>query len=132
MPSKSKATSEASKASTNEQLERMTAFNGTAMEIFSQACQAYASGVATLNGELMGFVNSRLNRDVELGRALSQCSNWSDAVNLQQAWAQQANQEYLAESSRLMELSSKVAKESWEPVHERANQVLTQLNKPGE
>ncbi len=132
MPSKSKATSEASKASTNEQLERMTAFNGTAMEIFSQACQAYASGVATLNGELMGFVNSRLNRDVELGRALSQCSNWSDAVNLQQDWAQQANQEYLAKASRLMELSSKVAKESWEPVYDQANQVLTQINKPGE
>ena len=132
MPSKSKATSEASKASTNEQLERMTAFNGTAMEIFSQACQAYASGVATLNGELMGFVNSRLNRDVELGWALSQCSNWSDAANLQQNWAQQANQEYLAEASRLMELSSKVAKENWEPVYDRANQVLTQINKPGE
>ena len=132
MPRKSKATSEASKARTNEQLERMTAFNGTAMEIFSQACQAYASGVATLNGELMGFVNSRLNRDVELGRALSQCSNWSDAVNLQQDWAQQANQEYLAEASRLMELSSKVAKESWEPVYDQANQVLTQPNKPGE
>ena len=132
MPSKSKATSEASKASTNEQLERMTAFNGTAMEIFSQACQAYASGVATLNGELMGFVNSRLNRDVELGRALSQCSNWSDAANLQQNWAQQANQEYLAEASRLMELPSKVAKENWEPVYDRANQVLTQINKPGE
>ncbi len=132
MPSKSKATSETSKASTNEQLERMTAFNGTAMEIFSQACQAYASGVATLNGELMGFVNSRLNRDVELGRALSQCSNWSDAVNLQQDWAQQANQEYLAEASRLMELSSKVAKESWEPVYDQANSVLTEFNKPVE
>lgn len=132
MPSNSKATSEASKASTNEQLERMTAFNGTAMEIFSQACQAYASGVATLNGELMGFVNSRLSRDVDLGRALSQCSNWSDAVNLQQDWAQQVNQEYLAEASRLMELSSRVAKESWVPVYDRANQVLTQINEPGE
>ncbi len=130
MPRKSKATSEASKARTNEQLERMTACNGTAMEIFAQSCQAYASGVATLNGELMGFVNSRLNRDVELGRALSQCSNWSDAVNVQQDWAQQANQEYLAEASRLMELSSKVAKESWEPVYDQANNVLTEFNKP--
>ena len=132
MPRKSKATSEASKARTNEQLERMTACNGTAMEIFAQSCQAYASGVATLNGELMGFVNSRLNRDVELGRALSQCSNWSDAVNLQQDWTQQANQEYLAEASRLMDLSSKVAKVSWEPVYDRATQVLTQITKPGE
>ena len=63
---------------------------------------------------------------------MSQCSNWSDAVNLQQDWTQQANQEYLAEASRLMDLSSKVAKVSWEPVYDRATQVLTQITKPGE
>ena len=129
MPSKSKAVSEASKMDTNEQLQRMAAVNGAAMEIFAQACQAYAKGVAALNGELMGFVNTCLNRDDELGRALSQCSDWSDAVNLQQDWAQQATQEYLAEAGRLTELASKVTKESWEPVYDRADKVLTEFNK---
>ena len=48
----------------------LAAFNGEAMEAFAQTCQAYARGAATLNGELMGFVNARLNHDAELGRAL--------------------------------------------------------------
>ena len=52
---------------------------GAAMEIFSQACQAYASGLATLNGELMSFVTTRLKHDAELGRALAKCSDWADA-----------------------------------------------------
>jgi hypothetical protein len=129
MPGKSKAVSEASQMGTNEHLERMATFNAASMEIFAQACQAYAKGVGTLNGELMGFVNTRLNRDVELSRALSQCGNWSDVVSLQQDWAQQATQEYLAEASRLTDLTSNVAKESWEPVYDRANKVLTEVNK---
>jgi len=37
------------------------------MEIFTQACQAYAVGMATLNSEVVSFVNARVNQDVELG-----------------------------------------------------------------
>lgn len=129
MPSKSNTTPATSQEGAAEQLDRMAAFNGEAMEVFVQACQAYVSGVATLNGELMGFVNTRLNHDAELSQALSQCGNWSDAANLQQNWAQQATQEYLAEANRLTELASKVAKESWEPVYDRASHIMTELNK---
>ena len=132
MPRKPEARSEALRNNANEQLERVAEFNGTAMEVFAQACQSYAKGVATLNEELMSFVNARLSRDVELSRALSQCSNWSDAASLQQQWAQQATQEYLTEAGRLTELASRVAKESWEPVYERANEVLSEFNKPAE
>jgi hypothetical protein len=128
MPSKSKAESERSQSNTNEQLNQMAAANGAAMEIFAQACQAYATGVATLNGELMGFVNTRLNRDIELSRALCRCANWSDAINLQQDWAQQATREYLAEAGRITDLASRVAQESWQPVYDRANKVLTEFD----
>ena len=129
MSNKSKTTPATSQGGTTEQLDHIAAFNGEAMEVFAQACQAYASGVATLNGELMGFVNTRLNHDTELSQAFSQCANWSVAVSLQQKWAKQAFQEYLAEASRLTDLASKVAKESWEPVYERAGRVMTELNK---
>ncbi|MEE9159080.1 MAG: phasin family protein [Gammaproteobacteria bacterium] len=129
MPSKSKPTPTTSQEGATDQLGRMTAFNGDAMEVFAQACQAYVSGVATLNGELMGFVSARLSRDAELSQAVSLCGNWSDAVNLQQRWAQQATQAYLAEASRLTEMASKVAKENWEPVYDRAGQIMTELNK---
>lgn len=132
MPRKSEARSGALQNNANEQLERVAAFNGTAMEVFAQACRSYAKGVATLNDELMSFVNARLSRDVELSRALSQCSNWSDAASLQQEWAQRATREYLIEAGRLTELASKVATESWEPVYERANEALTEFNKLGE
>lgn len=124
-----KKSSKASEASPNEQLEKMTAFNGAAMEVFTQAFQAYASGVATLNGELLGFVNTRLKHDADLGQALAKCSNWADATNLQQDWAQTASEEYSAEAGKLMEMASTVAKESWEPVSAKAEKAVEELRK---
>ena len=129
MARKSQVTPESARARANEQWEGMAAFNNEAAEILTTACLAYANGVATMNGELLGFVRTRLNHDVELSRALSQCANWSDAVNLQQDWARQATEEYLAEAGKLTELASKVAKENWEPVYERANQMMMEINK---
>lgn len=119
----------ASKTDPNEQLASMTAFNGAAMEVFTQACQAYATGLATLNGELMSFVNTRLKHDADLGQALAKCSNWADAANLQQIWMQKASEAYIEESSKLMEAASKVAKESWEPVSAKAEQAVEELRK---
>ena len=130
MTSRSKGPTKAPQENTNDEFERMAALNGAIVESFTQACQAYASGVTTLNAELMGFANTRASRDADLGEALSKCENWSDAVGLQQDWAQQAMQEYLAEASRLVELSAKIAQGNWVPVYERDNRSLSRINRP--
>ena len=130
MAAKTRESAETLGPGPGEQLQGMVAFNSSGMELFTEACQAYASGVAKLNGELLSFVNTRLNRDVDLGRALCKCGTWSDAFGLHQDWAQQATQEYLAEGSKLIELASKVTQEDWAPLHGHANQVLADLNEP--
>ena len=119
-----KKSSRAPKAGPTEQFDNMTAINGAAMEIFSQACQAYAIGFAAVNGELINFVNARLKHNVELGEALARCRNWTDAATLQQDWAQTASEEYLAEASRLMEVASKVTKDSWKPLSAGSEQAV--------
>jgi hypothetical protein len=128
MAAKTTETVKESGSGPGAQLEGVMAFNNTNVELFTQACQAYAAGVARLNGELLSFVNARLNQDVDLGRALCKCDKWSEALSLQQDWAQRASQEYLSEGSKLMELASKVTQEDWAPLYGRVNQVLAELN----
>ncbi len=128
MTSRSKGPTKAPQESANKEFERMAALNGAIVESFTQACQAYATGVTTLNAELVSFASTRFNRDVDLGEALSKCENWSDAVGMQQDWTQQAMQEYLAEASRLVELSAKIAQGNWVPVYERANRAFSRIN----
>ena len=105
----------------NEHVNRIASFNGEAMQAFAEACTAYADCVSGLNKEFMGFVSSRLNRDVELSQALAACKNWSEAVALQQRWAQEATHEYMEEAGRISALATKIAKESWEPITKRAS-----------
>lgn len=129
MVESSKKTSESKVA--GDQLEQMVQLNGAAMEVFTQACQAYASGLANWNSEILSFMTKRLEQDADLGRALARCQNWEQASVLQQDWARTASTEYLAEASKLMEFASKAAKDNWQPVYERANDALSELQKTG-
>lgn len=113
----------------NENVNRVASFNGEAMQAFADACTAYADCLSSLNKEFMGFMSSRLNRDVELSQALASCKDWSEAVALQQKWAQQATHEYMEEAGRISALASKIAKESWEPVYKRTSQMVGEATK---
>ena len=103
--------------------------NGMAMDGFAKACSAYLTGWATINGEIAGFMAKRFAQDAELGNALVKCENWEQAVDLQQDWARTAAQDYADEASRLMELSSTLATEQWQPVLDQAAQPLSEALK---
>jgi len=109
--------------------DRFAAFNGAAAETFARSCEACTNGTATLSAEMMSFVNTRLDRDIELGEAVTKCENFAGVLNLQQEWARHATQDYLAEASKLVQLATKLTQETWEPVYEQTNHMLTELNK---
>ena len=123
MPSKTSQPQDAPQKDFNNQLNQVVSFNGEAMQAFADACTAYADCVSDLNKEFMTFVSSRLSRDMELSQALTACENWTDAVAVQQKWAQQATHEYMEEAGRISALASKIAKESWAPVYKGVPQV---------
>lgn len=129
MVERAKKTSASASTTVGEPLEQVAQLNGAAMEVFTQACQAYAGGLATWNSEIMSFMNRRLQHDADLGRALAKCENWEQASAVQQDWTRKASTEYLAEAGKLMEFASKAAKDDWQPVYERANHALAELQK---
>ena len=102
----------------------VAAFNGPAMELFSRAYQAYAGGLGALNGEIMGFMVKRLERDAELGRSLSKSGDFNQMMALQQDWARSTFEEYVAESSKVLEIASGAAQNYWAPFYESAEEVI--------
>ena len=119
--------------SVTEQTEAMVTMNAMAIETFTKACQAYLNGWATLNGELAGFMAKRLNHDAELGSSLARCESWEEAAELQRDWARVTAEEYAAEASRLMELTSEmtaeVTAEQWKPVWAQAEKAVADVKK---
>lgn len=129
MPNETKATTRTPQTSAREAHDPFAALNGAAAETFVRTCQAYTTGAASMNAEVMSFINTRLSRNVELGEAVSKSDNWTGIVNAQQEWARQATQDYFAEASKLVQLTAKLTQESWEPVFAQANQSLAELDK---
>jgi len=106
MAGQSKGAPKTSDAIKDELMDHMKA-----MEILAVTYQSCVESVSTANEELLKFINSRLNLDIEFSRALSECADMSDATKLQREWAQEAMQEYLVQAQKLAKLTSKLAEE---------------------
>lgn len=102
----------------------MAPLNGSLFKAMSETFQDYVDGMSTLNNEMTSFISGRLRRDAEFGQSFCACKTWSDATDLQQQWAQQATEDYLAEAQRLAELGQKVMQQNGKVLAERA-QPLT-------
>ena len=129
MPRNTKSKTQTTQAGAREALDPIAAFNGAAAETFVRTCQAYTNGATAMNAEMMSFMNTRLNRDIEFTQAMSKCENWAGVVDVQQKWARQATEEYFAKASRLVQLAANLTEESWEPVYEQAYQTLAEFKK---
>ena len=123
------ATSKSQTSQVTQVQDRFIAFNGAAAKTFARSCEACTNGTATLSAEIMSFLNTRMGRDMEFGEAVTQCENLAGVLNLQQEWARQATQDYFAEASKFVQLATKLTQESWEPLYEQTNHMLTELNK---
>lgn len=120
-PAKTQPRSDSSAKQSEDAMGVVAAFNGPAMELFTKAYQAYAGGFGALNGEIISFMVKRLERDAELGRALTKSGDLNQMMALQQDWARTTFEEYIAESSKVLEIASGAAQAYWQPFQESAS-----------
>jgi hypothetical protein len=98
------------------QLERLGTAGGAFADAVMKSSQACLDGMSRVGGEVAGFVNDRLQRDVDFGQSLARCGTWAEAASLQQDWARRAVQDYFSESGKLLQLMSKATLESMDTV----------------
>ena len=122
-------TTESLQESTNQQMATIAAFNGTAIGVVSKVCEAYMNGFAEVNTEAMNFMSARLRQDAELGRSLSECKDWNALSNLQQDWSRKAVEDYVAETRKLMELTSRITADGWDSVRTASSEVMAKAKK---
>ena len=96
--------------------ERMMAISSANLEAMMQASEAVLKGLARLNGELADFTGAQIKEQLEAGRALAECGNWSDALEKQAALMRTASARYFAEVRKLSSLASELAVASWTPL----------------
>jgi hypothetical protein len=91
------------------------AFNRRALEIASRASRAYLNGAAKYNQELMGFVSSRLKKDVEAAQALMSSKSREDAFQAQANFVEDLMKDYSEEASKILALGTEAMKDVFTP-----------------
>jgi len=114
-----------------EQFEDFAAFNDATAEALAKARRVYVDALGELNGELSGFFTKRLDHDMELSRSVTGCKDWQELAHLQQDWAREAMEEYLAEATKLMQLYSKASMEGWQTFYGQARSGSKALTAAG-
>lgn len=79
-----------------------------------KSSEAMFKGAATVQGELLAFVDKRLRHDIETGRSLMECNgNWSEAVRIQNDYFMAATEDYFKETQRIMDLAAKSTRDAF-------------------
>ena len=84
-------------------------------EAMGKFYKSYFDGVSEITTELMGFIETRVARDMELGKELSRCQDWTSASKLQSDWSRQTQEDYLQESKKLSDMATSLVQRSFEP-----------------
>src|SRR4051794_7131279 len=91
----------------------MGAFTAPPMEAAVRAGNLWIKGMGSLNEEMISFSQQQISKCVEASQSLLQCSSVDQAINTQQELARGTIESYYREATKLLELTSDIARKAW-------------------
>jgi Phasin protein len=107
----------------------VNSFSGANFEIFSQAMTLPVQGMMAVQEELLKFVVSRMNKDMQMAQRLMSGDIAGGALNSQSEYLREMMQDYANGSQKLMERALQLAKERATLLEERTD-AAAQVVKP--
>jgi hypothetical protein len=83
-------------------------FGLDAVHQFWEQNQAIATALVDWNSEVLHFVSQRSSQNGETVRKMAQCQNWAETLDIEAQWLRKAFDDYLKETSKLIEFNSKI------------------------
>lgn len=96
-------------------------------EAFVQAWSTTMRGMLGLQEHLLRFAAMRMQKDVEMGKALSECKDLNQVFEQQTAFGRTMVDDYMQESHDMLQSTLDVMRESWTPIEERADETVDEL-----
>jgi phasin family protein len=94
------------------------------------ATTIFAKGFEAIGKEWMTFTQDAMEASAQAAKALLAARTLREAVDVQTDWAKTSFDKVVAESTKLSEISVKVANEAAEPISARVNAAIEKLLKP--
>lgn len=110
--------------------EDYAAFSKANLDALVKSGSVFAKGAEDINKQLLAFARASFDQSVAAGRALLAAKSINEVVELQNSYAKQSLDSLVAETTKLQELSVKVANEAIAPLNARVNATVEKFAKP--
>ena len=112
---------------TYEEISKLSKEN---LEAYVAASSVVAKGFETMGKAWLAFTQDAMESSAEAAKALIGAKTLREAADLQADWAKSAFDKFVAEGTKMSELSVKVANQAFEPINARVNVAVEKLVKP--
>lgn len=110
--------------------DELAAFNKGNFEAFVAAGTAAAKGFETLSAQVIACNQKAVETGVATAKALLGCKTIQDMVEVHSDLTRKGIDEWLAEGTKLSELTVKVANQTAEPINSRLSEAVDRFMKP--
>lgn len=110
--------------------EDFTALNKQGVEAFMQATNIWAKGCEDLGKAYASFAQGSAERGTEVAKVAMKAKTVQDVIDVQTDFAKQHFDQFVAEGTKISELSVKVATEAMQPVQKQFDTAVSKLVKP--
>lgn len=110
--------------------EDLSKFSKENLDAVVAASTIFAKGFEAVGKEWMTFTQDTMEASAQAAKALLAAKTLREAVDVQADFAKNSFDKLVAESTKLSEISVKVANEAAEPISARVNAALEKMLKP--
>ncbi len=101
------------------------------VDFATRAARASLGGAAQLGWEMVGFMNMRLAKDVANMQKVMTARTSHEAYHEQASFVEQALRDYADAASKWLHIAADVANHTLEPIEQRTEEVLEELDERG-
>lgn len=106
------------------------AWNEAWNQQLGRTAEMYGKLFAAMRDETAGFVQRRLEADMDIARCWSTCRSMTDVLDLQQKWLRDAIEQYTQQGLKMAELCQKAVAEPAQAAAEAPAQPGAERSKP--
>lgn len=108
----------------------LTAFSKANVDAFIQANQVLAKGFEAISKEMISLTQASMESAAAAAKAVFQAKTFKDVVELNTDYTKTSFDKFVSNSTKLSELSVKVATDAFAPVTARVNVAVEKILKP--
>lgn len=109
------------------EVQAAMAANEQNLSALMRSNEVLLGSILELTQQVFAFGAARLQENIRMSQSLMSCRDPDEAVRSEGEFLQSAVEQYLDQSGKMLELMSRMTRDCWSPLEDRAREVVRDL-----